>query len=775
MKFHRGAWLTEQGVTLTPARRLYRQNVDAANGVLNVCTLDRHGGRGDGFEGTSLQLQISSPMENVVRVRATHHVPRDRPGTRFPLDYSLRAENVRIEQHADSVAFASGDLQVRMGKANGWWMRFEHAGKTLVDASGLSLAQIVGQESRLVQRLSLDVGETLYGFGERFGPLAKNGQSVVIWNEDPGTNSEWCYKNIPFYLSSSGYGLLVNSPARVEFEVGTERVNQVQFSVPGDELDYYLFLGPDPKAVLDRYTRLSGRPPVPPPWSNGLWLSTSFTTKYDEKTVTEFVDGMASRDIPLSVFHFDCFWMKERHWCDFEWNAEGFPDPAGMLKRLRARGLKICLWINPYISGLSKLFEEGASGGYFLKRSDGRVFQRDQWQPAMAIVDFTNPAAVAWFQDKLKQLIDIGVDCFKTDFGERIPDEGVAWHDGADPKAMHNLYAHLYNKAVYDVLVRERGEADAIVFARAATAGCQQFPVHWGGDCEATFASMAEDLRGGLSFCMSGPAYWSHDIGGFSGKADPAVFKRWLQFGLLSTHSRLHGNESYRVPWLFDEESVDVARRFARLKNRLFPYLYAAAHDARDQGWPVMRSMFVEFPNDPACRYLDRQYLLGASLLVAPIFNHAGRSEYYLPAGPWTHLLNNERVNGGQWRSENYGFDSLPVFQRGGSILPLADSATKPAWALRTDPLTLRVTPSPGEMQQRLVGSDGAEARVYARCEGRSVELSLEGKIGGRVRVMLAGVGELSGIRNGRAGADDELGQTVEWLDTARPLTLSTP
>ncbi len=773
MKFHRGAWLTEPGVTITPVRRLYRAAIDAARGELDLATLDRNGGRGNGFEGTSLRMRISSPMENVIRVRVAHHESADRPGTQFPLDYSLRASNVRVTQSEEGLLLGSGELSVRLAPVNAWSMRFEQAGQPITDASGLSVVDIAGAGKRLVQRLSLDVGETIYGFGERFGPLVKNGQTVDIWNEDPGTNSEWSYKNVPFYLSSHGYGLLVNSPGRVEFEVGTERVNQVQFSVAGDVLDYYLFFGPDPKDVVDRYTRLSGRPPVPPAWSNGLWLSTSFTTKYDEKTVAEFVDGMASRDIPLSVFHFDCFWMKERHWCDFEWDDASFPDPAGMLGRLKARGLKVCLWINPYISGLSKLFDEGAKGGYFLRRADGQIFQRDQWQPSMAIVDFTNPAAVAWFQGKLATLIDMGVDSFKTDFGERIPEEDVVWHDGSDPACMHNLYAHLYNKAVYDVLARERGADEALVFARAATAGCQQFPVHWGGDCEATFASMAEDLRGGLSFCMSGPAYWSHDIGGFSGKADPAVFKRWLQFGLLSTHSRLHGNESYRVPWLYDEEAVDVARRFAKLKNRLFPYLYAAAHDARDRGWPVMRSMFVEFPNDPACRYLDRQYMLGGALLVAPILNHAGRSEYYLPAGSWTHLLSGETFAGGCWRDEMYGFDSLPLFQRAGTIVSLADGADRPAWNGKSDPLTLRVAPVSGTIEQRLVGTDGTAARVEARGEGRSIELQLHGDVRGPVRVMLAGDAGTVALRNGRSGPRDALGPTIEWIDASRPLILA--
>ncbi len=247
----------------------------------------------------------------------------------------------------------------------------------------------------------------------------------------------------------------------------------------------------------------------------------------------------------------------------------------------------------------------------------------------------------------------MGVDCFKTDFGERIPDDAV-YHDGSDPKLMHNYYTYLYNKTVFELLEDFHGKGNALVFARSATGGSQKFPVHWGGDCDATFESMAEDLRGGLSFCLSGPAFWSHDIGGFNGTAHAAVYKRWIAFGLLSTHSRLHGSGSYRVPWLFDEESVEVMRHFTRLKNRLFPYLFAAAQDAHEHGWPVMRAMLLEFPDDPSCRHLDRQYMLGDALLVAPIFRQDDIAEYYLPAGKWTSLQTGNVTEGGQWRREKF-------------------------------------------------------------------------------------------------------------------------
>jgi alpha-D-xyloside xylohydrolase len=428
--------------------------------------------------------------------------------------------------------------------------------------------------------------------------------------------------------------------------------------------------GPDPKAVLSRLTALTGRPALPPAWSFGLWLTTSFTTSYDEKTATSFIEGMKSRDLPLSVFHFDCFWMREFDWCDFQWDTRVFPDPAGMLKRLHARGLKICLWINPYIAQRSSLFAEAAKKGYLLRRPDGSVWQTDLWQPGMGIVDFTNPAARTWFQGHLRRLASMGVDAFKSDFGERIPTD-VVYFDGSDPVKMHNHYSILYNEAVFGLLEEERGVGDALVFARSSHASGQRLPVHWGGDCASTFESMAESLRGGLSLGMCGFGFWSHDIGGFEGTPPVAVYKRWLAFGLMSSHSRLHGSSSYRVPWNYDEEACDVLRLFTKLKCRLMPYLFSKAVEAHEQGVPVMRSMIVEFPADPASATLERQYMLGDSLLVAPVFSEDGVVDFYLPEGQWTHILTGEVRHGGRWHRGTYGFLEMPIFAREARILAL--------------------------------------------------------------------------------------------------------
>jgi alpha-D-xyloside xylohydrolase len=279
------------------------------------------------------------------------------------------------------------------------------------------------------------------------------------------------------------------------------------------------------------------------------------------------------------------------------------------------------------------------------------------------VVDFSNPDACKWYCSYLNELVDMGVDAFKTDFGERIPDE-VVYHAGYDPVKAHNYYAYIYNEVVFRFLEEKKGKGQAVLFARSATAGSQRFPLHWGGDCESTFEAMAETLRGGLSLCLSGFGFWSHDIGGFEGKPDPALFKRWLAFGLLSSHSRLHGSNSYRVPWNVDNESSAVCKFFTELKTSLMPEILEASKEAVATGVPVMRAMFLEFPSDPVCGFLDRQYMLGSKLLVAPVFSRDGTVEYYLPPGEWTHVIDGRKESGGKWLNETYDFMSLPIWRR---------------------------------------------------------------------------------------------------------------
>jgi len=729
MKFTDGYWTLKPEYTGLYAVEVDDVRLDPEAGTMTVyAPTGRISGRGDTLNRPMLTITYSAPAPGVIGVRITHHAGRRPLSPSFEVHGApgYRPDVALCEGYG---VLRAGALEVRVPRQGPWRADFLEDGHLITSSLPKSVAVMLGRDggSWVHEQLSLEPGEQVYGLGERFGAFGKVGQSVDIWNEDGGTASELAYKNVPFYLTSRGYGVLTEHPEKVSYEVGSEVNTRVQFSVPGSSLAYSVIAGPTPKDVLRRYTALTGRPAQVPAWSYGLWLSTSFTTDYDEATVTSFVDGMAERGLPLSVFHFDCFWMREYQWCDFTWDPRVFPDPEGMLARLKAKGLRICVWINPYIAQRSELFAEGAERGYLVRTAEGDVWQWDRWQAGMGLVDFTNPDATAWYQAKLRELLRQGADAFKTDFGERIPFEGVTWHDGSDPGRMHNYYTQLYNKAVHDLLVTERGEGEAVLFARSATVGGQQFPVHWGGDCESTFPSMAESLRGGLSLALSGFGYWSHDIGGFEGTPDAAVFKRWLAFGLLSSHSRLHGSGSYRVPWAFDEEAVEVTRRFTGLKLGLMPYLARLAEEASGEGIPIMRPMLLEFPSDRGTYAVDTQYMLGDALLVSPVFREDGVAETYVPAGRWSHLLDGSVVEGPGWTSRSYGFDSLGLYVRPGTVLPVGAVTDTPeyAWA---EGVTLRLFELPDGFDQvtRVPGGTGAAASFRVRRDGTVVTVTTQ-------------------------------------------------
>lgn len=671
MKFLNGGWLVKDGFSVKYAANIYTANIEPKKLTLFCPFGSPIYNAGMTLDGGILTIEVTSPREDVITTKLINF-KKDRSNCpKFGLNET--DPDVEIDETDDKWTFTSGRLTLEIAKGETIDFKYLYDGKVIAHSGWRAKGLVTDPEGQLhvSEQLDLGVGEKIYGLGERFTNFIKNGQTVDIWNEDGGTGTEQAYKNIPFYLSNRKYGLFVDNPGKVSFEVGSEKVSRVQFSVPGEEMSYSVVGGENLKTILNTYTDLTGKAPLVPDWSYGLWLSTSFTTDYDEKTVLEFVDGMAKRNIPLSVFHFDCRWMKELEWCNFDWDKSKFPDPEGLLKKLHDRGLKICVWINSYIGQKSPLFEEGAKNGYFIKNEDGSVWQWDRWQAGMAIVDFTNPEATKWYQGYLKKLVAMGVDCFKTDFGERIPTEGVKYYDGSDPELMHNYYTYLYNKAVYDVLVETKGADEAILFARSATVGGQQFPVHWGGDCSSNYPSMAESLRAGLSFGMSGFGYWSHDIAGFEDQASPDLYKRWTQFGLLSSHSRYHGSTAYKVPWLYGDEAVDVAREFTELKLQLKPYLLKMAQETHETGVPMMRAMVLEFPDDPTCEDIDTQYMLGDDLLVAPVFREDGVARFYVPddgtGQAWTNIITDTAYEPGKWYTEQYDYHTLPVLARPGT------------------------------------------------------------------------------------------------------------
>lgn len=780
-------WEMKNGIKAHWALDVVKSEVKDGS-IYSVAATRKVYNRGASLNNPTITAKVTLPLDGVIGLEAYHHqsayLRSHEP--RYDLNAPAGAPGASVDTVDEEkvASLTAGSVSARVSKTD-FGIDFV-GGSKLLTKLGFRLLGFI-EDSRYpekqslygkargyaVAQLHLSVGEKLYGLGERFGPFVKNGQRVEMWNEDGGTSSEWTYKNVPFYISSRGYGVFVDSSSNVTFELQSERTTRVNIAVMGEGLRLYVIHGPSPKAILERYTNLTGKPALPPAWTFGLWLSTSFTTDYDIKTVLSFIQGMKDRDIPLSTFHFDCFWMKGFQWCDFEFDREFFPDAKSMLAKLKKDfGIKVCVWINSYIGQESALFAEADSKGYLIHNADGSSYQTDLWQAGMGIVDFTNPDAWKWFQAKLEKLVDLGVDSFKTDFGERIPCLDVKYHSGQDPVAMHNYYTLLYNQCVFEVLERKLGKHKACLFARSTSATGQRFPVHWGGDCESTFEAMAETVRGGLSLGLCGYGFWLHDIGGFEGLPDPAVYKRWCAFGLLSSHSRLHGSGSYRVPWNFDEEASTVLSKFTKLKLSLMPHIYEAAITAHKTGVPVMRAMLVEFPEDLSAQTADTQFMLGESLLVAPVFCAEGDVDFYLPAGAWYGLLDGKtrEAGSGKWFSEKHGFDSLPLMVRPNSVFVAREGATSPEYAWNED-FTVNIfevletgvsvqIPDPAKIGE-------FAARIEAVKNGNVVEVRASGKFkkGFQVKV-LGSAGKSVSVSRGKVVGNDEFGNIVVKVDS---------
>ena len=685
MRFTDGLWKDRDGYRLHRAHELWEYEIkdDCVKAMVPCCEIRT---LRDTIHGPALHFVFRAPAPDMISVEITHYSGRVKRGPEFTLN--RQDTEFEVTDSEDEIRIKNGRMTVVVGKKGMFSYKFFFDGKLLTMSENQSAAYVTdvdyeadkwrdfngrtpgnyNKHTYIREMLNLSVGELIYGFGEQFTAMVKNGQSVDIWNRDGGSNGNQAYKNIPFYLSSQNYGLLVNTPDRVQFEVASISSRHVDFSVEGESMEYIVIGGEDPKDIISRYTALIGRSPVPPADTFGLWLSTSWMPDSDVKITMDTIKKMEEYKIPLSVFHFDARWMDDYKCCNFRW-SDRYGDAQKMLKEIHDHGVKVCVWINSYVSQESELFEEGRDKGYFIKDKEGNVWQSDEWMTGIGVVDFTNPEATKWYQEKLGRIIDMGVDYVKTDFGERLPVD-VVYYDGSDPRKMHNYYPYLYNKAIYDLLEEKHGKGSACVFSRSATVGTQQFPVNWGGDNESSYISMAETLRGGLSFSQSGYGFWAHDISGFVGTATPDLYNRWVAFGLLSSHSRLHGEESYRAPWYFGEECCEVLKFFTDLKCSLMPYLYAQANKVHTEGIPMMRSMMMEFPGEPSCGYLDRQYMFGDNLLVAPVFSEDSTVTFYVPgSGLWTSYLDGEKFQGGKWYTRTYGYKDLPLLVRPNSII----------------------------------------------------------------------------------------------------------
>ena len=700
-----------------------------------------------GSTGETLFVEVAAADEGAVRVRlAPDRETRGRATTATTLVRPRTDLDATVRESDGVLRLETGQLVVEL-ELDPWQVRF-------LDSSGRLLTAQNGIETDISQRLrvlpfgrsSVDgeivayhetftaqADEHFYGFGEKFTAFDKRGQRITSWNYDAfSAESERAYKNIPFYLSTRGYGVLVDTGMPAEFDVCHSTHSCVQITVPDRLLDYYVIAGPEPARVIRGYHRLTGRPEVPPAWALGTWISTGYAAEdgggvelaESQERVLHLARTIRERDIPCDVLHIDTQWQRFDHWSDQQWDTKRFPAPEAMLKELADLRFRVCLWINPYISRLSPVFEEAETHGFLMRRADGSTYIADSWhgdQPACGIVDFTHPGAVRWFQDQLRVLLRSGVHVFKSDFGEGVPVDAHA-ANGMTGEELHNVYTLLFNDVVADVTQEVHGHR--VLWARSSFTGGQRHCGQWSGDTNATFTSTASVLRGGLSYALSGVPFWTHDIGGFTGRPTAELYVRSAQFGALCPLTRFHGTTS-RLPWDFGEEAEAAVRDALKLRYRLMPYLLTAALDAGDTGHPVMRPLLVDAFDDPATWSADLAYLLGPDLLVAPVVNPVDATHpVYLPGGDWIDFWTGETHTGGRYITVGTPLERIPLFARAGSVIPVAVPGATVGDTL-TDDLHL-VQWGPGTGRCRLRDHEHV-TEVRAVRQGRRVDIETVG------------------------------------------------
>jgi len=603
-------------------------------------------------------------------------------------DYILVKDKIsearpRFDEEHSSFIISTSCLTIKIEK-DPWRLKlFDKSGKLVSEESESKnimgdyisppIGFLEGQDGKhTVETIRMFPDEHIYGLGEKFTDLDKRGEVICSWNQDAlGNSTPRTYKNVPFFMSTRGYGIFINSSREIVYDFGNRSHVSYTFLVKDEQLDYFFIYGPTFKEILNIYTELTGKAPVPPKWSFGLWMSRCSYKNRDE--IERIAEGLRERDIPCDVIHLDPTWLRDRQECDLVWNHEAFPEPEEMISKLKERGFKLSLWINPYVPKGSELFKEGENRGFFAKKEDGSVYDRplEPWNHYMfldrGVVDFSNPEAVEWYKEKLRKLLDLGVAVFKTDFGESAPRDAV-YYGGASGEEIHNLYSLLYNKAVFELTREFCGEG--LVWARSGYAGMQRFPTCWSGDPEPSFRAISCTMRGGLSIGLSGVPFWSHDIGGFSGRPTPELYVRWAQFGLFCSHSRCHGTTP-REPWEFGEEALRIFRDYAKLRYQLLPYIYSCAHISSKTGLPMIRAMVLEYQDDPNCYDKDTQYMFGESFLVAPILDEGGERTIYLPAGRWIDYWTKEEQEGPKNLIYRAQLERLPLFVKADSIIPM--------------------------------------------------------------------------------------------------------
>lgn len=649
-------------------------------------------GRGTEFPGTeydenpALPFSITFVSPRTVRLRFT---ARAQPLVNAP-SLMLAGEpgkdnSWKVEQTDKVITYTSAFGKVRLIK-DPWHIEiFDNTGRLLTRTQNINDPRtfynpvpfsFVRHGSDLARSMAatfeLSHDEKIFGCGESFTRLDKRGQKINAWTRDGmGVLAELMYKPIPFFLSSNGYGMFVHTSAPVTFDFGQYFDQHNVIYTKDEDLDLFIFLG-SPKDILSEYTALTGRSPVPPLWSFGFWMSR--ITYKAESEVRDVAMKLRQNRIPADVIHLDTGWFETDWRSNYQFSKSRFNDPAKMIADLKKQGFRISLWQYTYFTSKNEIFKEALDKGYVVRNEGGRLPFED------AVLDLSNPETVKWYQGLLANLLKMGVGAIKVDFGEGAPINGL-YASGRSGLYEHNLYPLRYNKAVADITKQVTG--DSIIWARSAWAGSQRYPLHWGGDAENTNSAMAAELRGGLSFGLSGFTYWSHDVGGFVEKAPRDLYRRWMAFGVLTSHTRAHGAPP-REPWEYDEALAEDFRRALGLRYSLMPYIYAQAKDSSARGFPMVRTLFFEYPNDPTSWMIEDEYMFGSDLLVAPLFEQSNERNVYLPPGSWIDYQTGKVYRGGGWHRIVAGQIPVILLAKDNSMIPhikVAQSTSEMDWS----------------------------------------------------------------------------------------------
>jgi len=635
----------------------------------------------------SLPFSIEFVSPKTFRIRATSG-PQSHPAAEslmlagpVPTDNSWQYAKVdgghRYTSKFGSVTILENPFHIEIRDAQGRLLtKTDHTvdnTSTFTPILPFSFVRLASDYSRRVNAaFTLSPGEKIFGCGESFTSLDKRGQRLVLWTDDAnGIQNQGMYKPIPFFMSSRGYGMFMHSTAPITCDFGNYFSGVNAMMLGDDELDLFVFLG-SPKEILDEYTTVTGKAPMPPLWSFGLWMSRC--TYSNEVQVRDVAAKLRQNQVPCDVIHLDTGWFETDWRCDYQFSTTRFTDPQKMINDLKSDGFHISLWQLPYFVPKNILFPELVQKGLVVRDPKGNLTYED------AVLDFSNPATVEWYQGKLANLLKMGVGAIKVDFGEATPNNGL-FASGRTGFYEHNYYPLRYNKAVAEITKKTTG--DNIIWARSAWAGSQRYPIHWGGDAENTDDGMTAELRGGLSFGLSGFTFWSHDVGGFVEAATTNLYSRWLAFGMLTSHTRCHGT-AQKEPWVYGTNFMDDFRRTDELKYQLMPYVYAQAKDSSQRGLPMVRALFVEYPDDPGSWLVDDEYLYGSSILVAPLFEEGSTNRnVYLPPGTWIDYQTGTSYTGG-WQKIAAGKVPIVMLVREGTVIPrikLAQSTMQMDWS----------------------------------------------------------------------------------------------